>query len=98
VIDASATLASRMLRGRRWYAAHREHLYQWLARRGLGHVGVTACYLGWNLAVVLPALVLADHVARGDGASVYSWAIAAAVYALGLGTWLACKRRLVARS
>ncbi len=37
VIDASLTLLTRMWLGRRWYTAHREHLYQWLARRGGAH-------------------------------------------------------------
>src|SRR3546814_14563464 len=50
VMDASLTLLTRMLRGRRWYTAHREHLYQWLARCGGGtHARAGAAYLGWNL-------------------------------------------------
>lgn len=32
VTDSTLTLASRVARGRRWYHAHREHCYQWLAR------------------------------------------------------------------
>ncbi|HET9483596.1 MAG TPA: glycosyl transferase family 4 [Xanthomonadales bacterium] len=97
VIDATATLLSRIVRGRRWHAPHREHLYQWLARAGLGHARVTAAYLGWNLAVVAPAVYLAHALTRGRAGSVYSWAVAAAVYALGLGLWLVLKRRLAAR-
>jgi UDP-N-acetylmuramyl pentapeptide phosphotransferase/UDP-N-acetylglucosamine-1-phosphate transferase len=56
VTDATMTLLSRMLRGRRWYSAHREHLYQWLARSGCSHVQVVGLYMGWNLIVVLPVL------------------------------------------
>ncbi|MGP1667391.1 MAG: MraY family glycosyltransferase, partial [Rhodanobacter sp.] len=33
-LDATLTLLIRVWRGRRWYHAHREHLYQWLVRRG----------------------------------------------------------------
>lgn len=57
VVDASCTLVSRMLRGRRWYSAHREHLYQWLVRSGFSHAQVVTMYMGWNLLVALPAAV-----------------------------------------
>jgi len=59
VVDASLTLLSRMLRGRRWYTAHREHLYQWLVRSGFSH-GTTGClYLSYNVVLVAPAAWLA---------------------------------------
>ncbi len=96
VIDATATLVSRFLRGLRWYAAHREHLYQWLARRGSTHARVTAAYLGWNLVVVLPALI-APRFAPVGARSVYSWAVAGGVYALGLAIWIVLKHRLARR-
>ncbi|MDQ6647145.1 MAG: glycosyltransferase family 4 protein [Pseudomonadota bacterium] len=54
VIDATLTLLVRVLRGRRWYTAHREHLYQWGVRRGLSHAWVSRGYLSWNLLFVLP--------------------------------------------
>ncbi len=46
-LDTGLTLAWRMLRRprRRWYTAHREHLYQWLARAGWGHTRTTLSYL-----------------------------------------------------
>ena len=53
VTDATCTLLSRMLRGRRWYSAHREHLYQWLVRCGYSHARVVALYMGWNLVIVV---------------------------------------------
>jgi len=84
VIDATCTLASRMLRGRRWYRAHREHLYQWLAR-GMSHPRVVWLYGAWNLCIVVPALLLLE---RTDN---YDAAITGAVYALGVGLWLAGK-------
>ena len=37
VTDASLTLALRIIRGERWWAAHRTHAYQLLARRAGGH-------------------------------------------------------------
>lgn len=59
-LDATLTLLGRMLRGRRWYTAHREHLYQWLVRRGRGHPQVVLLYLAWNLILVLPLLWLSQ--------------------------------------
>jgi Fuc2NAc and GlcNAc transferase len=85
VIDASCTLASRMLRGRRWYSAHREHLYQWLAH-DLDHARVVAFYALWNILLVAPALLISEFV---DG---YETAITASVYALGIGVWFVGKR------
>ncbi|WP_291067418.1 glycosyltransferase family 4 protein [Hydrogenophaga sp.] len=46
VVDASVTLLTRLLRGERWYEAHRSHAYQRLARRWqddrkAGHRSVT---------------------------------------------------------
>ncbi|HET6555638.1 MAG TPA: glycosyltransferase family 4 protein, partial [Dyella sp.] len=34
IADATLTLLGRMASGRRWYTAHREHLYQWMVRSG----------------------------------------------------------------
>ncbi len=53
-VDATLTLLLRMLRGRRWYTPHREHLYQWLVRRGATHARVATGYLAWNLLVTAP--------------------------------------------
>jgi len=57
VADATCTLLSRMLRGRRWYSAHREHLYQWLVRSGFSHARVVALYTGWNVLIALPVIL-----------------------------------------
>jgi len=88
LIDASCTLVSRMLRGRRWYSAHREHLYQWLAR-DMSHARVVAIYTAWNLLVVVPALVCFE---LADG---YENTLCLGVYALGIALWFAGKRYYV---
>ncbi len=44
VADATATLARRMLRGERFWEAHRSHYYQRLLRLGAGHAGTLAIY------------------------------------------------------
>jgi UDP-N-acetylmuramyl pentapeptide phosphotransferase/UDP-N-acetylglucosamine-1-phosphate transferase len=46
LFDGLVTLARRVLRGERWYAAHRSHYYQRLVRRGLSHGQVTTLYAG----------------------------------------------------
>jgi UDP-N-acetylmuramyl pentapeptide phosphotransferase/UDP-N-acetylglucosamine-1-phosphate transferase len=46
LFDTGITLISRIVRGQRWYAAHREHFYQRLIRRGWSHLAVTSLYLG----------------------------------------------------
>lgn len=84
-IDASCTLASRMWRGRRWYSAHREHLYQWLARR-MSHARVVGIYAVWNLLAVVPALLLIENTDGHDAQ------VAAIVYAGGIALWIFGKR------
>lgn len=90
VLDASLTLASRIVRGRRWYTRHREHLYQWLARSGRSHARVVAVYALWNLLVALPVAASIPH-ARAE----LGWAMAGAVYATGSVAWLLGRRHLL---
>jgi UDP-N-acetylmuramyl pentapeptide phosphotransferase/UDP-N-acetylglucosamine-1-phosphate transferase len=96
VVDATCNLVSRMLRGRRWYSAHREHLYQWLARSGMSHARVVAWYMGWNLLLVVPVLYWINR-GRAGGIDVAPSAgsqlvTAAAVYTLGIALWIFGKR------
>lgn len=71
LVDASFTLASRMLSGERWWKPHVSHLYQRAARRH-GHLAVTLAYaafsgvtllLMWKLSNVAPGSSLAGIVA-----------------------------------
>ena len=89
VTDATCTLRSRMLCGRRWYSAHREHLYQWLVRNGFTHAAVVAIYLGWNLAVALPVVAWMNRMPRSP---MLAGTITAAVYLLAIATWWQGKR------
>lgn len=105
VTDATCTLVSRIARGRRWYSAHREHLYQWLVRSGFSHAGVVALYMGWNLVIALPVVAwinrapgawmpIANANIEMRGGS--GLAAAAAVYALGIVVWILGKRHCLA--
>jgi len=91
VMDASLTLLIRVWRGRRWYTAHREHLYQWLVRRGETHARADAAYMGWNLLVAAPSAWLAWSHLR------MALPITIAVYLGAAAAWLALKRRCLRR-
>lgn len=91
IVDASMTLASRIMRGQRWYTAHREHLYQWMVRSGRSH-GFTAClYSSYNLVLIAPTAWLAlERPAIAP-------AVCVGVYALSALLWWAGRRRYAAR-
>lgn len=55
LVDSGLTLMRRVLARQRWYAPHRQHLYQWLVRVNWSHARVDVAYMIWNLAVVAPA-------------------------------------------
>lgn len=92
VTDATCTLLSRVLRGRRWYSAHREHLYQWLVRCGHSHARVVALYMGWNLVIVLPVVFWMNRTTDVRTAMPGAIGAAIAVYALAAGVWWCGKR------
>ena len=77
--------------GRRWYTAHREHLYQWLIRAGASHAGVAAAYLGWNLLVLLPAMLAVRHWPQHA-----AWIVTAVLMLTG-ATWCIGKRAVLRR-
>jgi len=59
--DATLTLLARVIRGERWYNAHRQHLYQRLIANGWSHGRVAMLYQAINLALVLPGIGVAVH-------------------------------------
>ena len=60
--DGTLTLLLRVMRGERWYNAHRQHLYQRLIALGWTHGRVLLLYQVINLALVLPGIVFGvDH-------------------------------------
>lgn len=97
LVDATATLLLRVVRGERFWQAHREHLYQHLLRAGCSHLRVSLLYLGWNLLVALPALVLI----RATGDTVSGAVTATAVLLLAVAVWTAgrgwCRPRVLQR-
>jgi UDP-N-acetylmuramyl pentapeptide phosphotransferase/UDP-N-acetylglucosamine-1-phosphate transferase len=57
IVDATATLFARFLRGERLHEAHKTHYYQRVNRMGLGHRGTALCEYGLMLTVAASALV-----------------------------------------
>ncbi len=88
-VDAGLTLVWRMLAGRRWYQAHREHLYQWLIRSGWSHAAVAWLYLAWTLMVATPFVLLATAGWLPELAALV------AVAALGSLVWLVSRQALL---
>lgn len=86
LVDSGLTLSRRILSGQRWYAPHRQHLYQWLVRVNWSHARTDVAYVIWNLAIVAPLAWLAA-VRPAHGA----WFCVAA-YAMGVVAWFAGKR------
>ncbi len=69
IVDATITLFRRVLRGERFYEAHRSHAYQNAARKHGSHIKVTIAVAGINVFWLLP---MATVVVKGslDGSTV----------------------------
>lgn len=58
VVDATTTLAWRLMRGARWYTPHTEHAYQYLIRMGWSHRRVLLAWIALNALLVVPSCML----------------------------------------
>jgi UDP-N-acetylmuramyl pentapeptide phosphotransferase/UDP-N-acetylglucosamine-1-phosphate transferase len=105
LIDTAATLLVRVMYGRRWYSAHREHLYQWLVRCGFSHARVVGLYALWNLCIALPCAIAYvksrsswsdDGLARFDAGPGF-WIMSGLMLA-GSVIWIAGKRWCLRRT
>jgi Fuc2NAc and GlcNAc transferase len=59
IVDATVTLARRLLGGDRWYEAHKSHGYQRLSRVLNSHRAVTFGALAINVLWLLPLAIVA---------------------------------------
>jgi Fuc2NAc and GlcNAc transferase len=60
MVDATTTLLRRVLRGERFYQAHRHHAFQYAARKHASHKAVSLAVLAINILWLLPvAMVVA---------------------------------------
>ena len=86
--DSSLTLLLRVLKGERWYTAHKQHLYQRLIAHGWTHGRVLLFYQAINLTLVVPGIVVADNYPA------LAWIVALAmILVMGLG-WLLVLRNI----
>jgi len=56
LLDGTLTLLARVLKGERWYNAHKQHLYQRMIARGWTHGSVAIFYQAINLTLVAPGI------------------------------------------
>ena len=82
-IDATLTLARRVLRGERWWQPHAQHLYQQWARRTGSHMRVTSGYAAWTTV----SLVLMALLGSGGHGTMWVSAVVVAWYTAGAGAW-----------
>ncbi|GGD42640.1 glycosyltransferase family 4 protein [Pseudoxanthomonas indica] len=81
LVDAGFTLASRILRGDRWWTPHVGHVYQQAARR-FGHVAVTLAYL------VISFVTLSLTVCMSNGGDeAVQLALIGSCFAVTLALW-----------
>jgi Fuc2NAc and GlcNAc transferase len=85
LVDSTATLLRRVVRGDRWLEAHRTHAYQRLARRWHGHLPVTAAILAVNVLWLLPLAWLAETFREQAWWFVAAALIPLAVLAMAIG-------------
>src|SRR6266542_1556775 len=57
LFDSMVSLARRIVRGERWYTAHRSHFYQRLVMHGLSHAQVTGLYAALAVVAAVAALL-----------------------------------------
>jgi UDP-GlcNAc:undecaprenyl-phosphate GlcNAc-1-phosphate transferase len=76
IVDASVTLAQRLLRGDEFLQPHREHYYQRLIRMGWGHRNTALLEYGLMLACGLSALAIRQSHPTVQFGVVAGWALA----------------------
>ncbi|WP_037060151.1 MraY family glycosyltransferase [Pseudoxanthomonas suwonensis] len=79
LVDASMTLASRALRGERWWEPHVTHLYQRWVQSGRSHMFVTMLYASFSIVAIILAAFLDNAASSLRGEGVALWVAVAAV-------------------
>ena len=84
VVDATATLIYRVIRGQRWYTPHRDHAYQQLIRKNWSHRSVMLVFSALNLMLVMPVVLTVLAFPGLD----FIGALGLGVVLLGLWAWV----------
>jgi Fuc2NAc and GlcNAc transferase len=82
LFDSTATLLRRVIRGERWYAAHRSHAYQRLVVAGFSHDKVTSAVLLLNAVLAVIVAIAVSGVATLLAAAVAALLLLSACYLL----------------
>jgi UDP-N-acetylmuramyl pentapeptide phosphotransferase/UDP-N-acetylglucosamine-1-phosphate transferase len=94
-MDAGLTLGRRIIRGRRFWQAHREHLYQMAIRKGFSHSQVCLAYAAWTGLAGLLALAISAQPMPLQAGVAGAVAVLAVLIHVGLRKrWLARPRAL----
>lgn len=88
LVDASLTLASRMLAGERWWQPHTSHLYQRWVKADRNHTFVTSVYAAFSLAAIILAMFLGAFAPLLVGGGTLLW------FALAVLAWFTTRARL----
>ncbi len=67
VSDATVTLVVRIARGAKVFSAHREHVYQRMARRGNSHARVSIAFFVINVSWLLPWAIASTRHPASSG-------------------------------
>lgn len=97
-MDAGLTLARRIITGRRFWQAHREHLYQMAIRKGYSHSQVCLAYAVWTgLAAVLTMAIATQPLPIQAGTAIAVAASSSLIYVGLRQRWLLRSRPLRVR-
>jgi len=87
LVDSSLTLASRMLRGEKWWRAHADHSFQIWARKLRAHWPVTLAYAVWTVMGCVIWLAFRKEEYAFITLSLLAWYMATSLF------WLYLRRR-----
>ncbi|WP_179404410.1 MraY family glycosyltransferase [Burkholderia guangdongensis] len=73
IADASVTLLRRLLRGEKFWQAHREHYYQRMVRSGIGHARTALWWYGLMLLGIMLALWALGRPASQQWILFFAW-------------------------
>jgi phospho-N-acetylmuramoyl-pentapeptide-transferase len=74
IADASVTLLRRLMRGEKFWQAHREHYYQRMVRSGLGHATTALCWYALMFAGIMLASWGRERTTVVQSLLVIAWA------------------------
>ncbi|WP_111934048.1 MraY family glycosyltransferase [Paraburkholderia bryophila] len=84
ITDASITLGRRLLRGEKFWQAHREHYYQRMVRSGIGHARTASVWYMVMAAGIMLALFALDRSPPVQWCIVFTWLIILCLMAIAV--------------